>query len=406
MEGQASRLRWGMIALVFWATVINYLDRQALSVAAPVLREQFSMSNTEYSRVVTAFLLAYTIANGISGPLIDRMGTRAGYALCMAWWSGAALLHTLATGVWSLGAARFLLGLGEAGNWPAGVKVVAEWFPKRERALASGLFNSGSAIGAILAPPVVAWLLLQYGWRASFVAVGLSGFVWLLIWWPVYRTPDSGAQVGRAEVPSPWRLFRVRFVWVFTLSKVFLDPVWYFYIFWFPEYLSKARGFSMASIGKYGWIPFLVAGLGNVAGGWMSAALIRGGWTVDRARKTAVTCFAALMLAAVPAVLVSDVRVAIALVAVAMVGYTGSTANMLAFPADVFPGYMVSSVYGLASMGSGFGGMLFTLITGWMVDRYSYVPAFVMFGVMPLVGLGLIWGWLGPLDGRSTEDLA
>ncbi|MBI4893421.1 MAG: MFS transporter [Acidobacteria bacterium] len=406
MSEQASRLRWGMIALVFWATVINYLDRQALSVAAPVLREQFSMSNTEYSRVVTAFLLAYTIANGISGPLIDRMGTKAGYALCMAWWSGAALLHTLATGVWSLGAARFLLGLGEAGNWPAGVKVVAEWFPKRERALASGLFNSGSAIGAILAPPVVAWLLLQYGWRASFVAVGLSGFVWLLIWWPVYRTPAPAAGTGRTAVPSPWRLFRVRFVWVFTLSKVFVDPVWYFYIFWFPEYLSKARGFSMASIGKYGWIPFLVAGLGNVAGGWMSAALIRRGWTVNDARKTAVTCFAALMLAAVPAVLASDVRAAIALVAVAMVGYTGSTANMLAFPADVFPGHMVSSVYGLASMGAGFGGMLFTLMTGWMEHRSSYEPALVMFGLMPLVCVGLMWRWLGPLDRRSAADLA
>lgn len=398
--------RWLMISLVFWATVINYLDRQALSVAAPVLREQFSMSNTEYSRVVFAFLLAYTIMNGVSGPLIDRLGTRLGYALCMAWWSAAALLHMLASGVWSLGAARFLLGMGEAGNWPGGVKVVAEWFPREERALASGIFNSGSAVGAILAPPVVAWILLKFGWQASFLAVGLTGFVWLAIWWPLYRTPGGAQEAAvKPRVPSPWRLFRERFVWSFTLSKVFMDPVWYFYIFWFPEYLNKARGFDMASIGKYGWIPFLVAGLGNLLGGWLSSCLIRRGWPVNRARKTAVTLFAALMLAAIPAVLVDDAIAAIALVAVAMVGYTGSTANMLAFPADVYPGHVVSSIYGLASMGSGFGGMLFTLLTGWIVDRFSYVPVFVMFGIMPMICAAILWRLLGPLTPRAPARL-
>ncbi len=401
-----SPLRWLMISLVFWATVINYLDRQALSVAAPVLREQFSMSNTEYSRVVFAFLLAYTIMNGASGPLIDRLGTRLGYALCIAWWSGAALLHMFATGVWSLGAARFLLGMGEAGNWPAGVKVVAEWFPKEERALASGIFNSGSAIGAILAPPAVAWILLKFGWQAAFLAVGVTGFVWLAVWWPVYRMPAGDCGAGpKPYVPSPWRLFRERFVWSFTLSKVFMDPVWYFYIFWFPEYLNKARGFNMESIGKYGWIPFLVAGLGNVLGGLLSAHLIRRGWSVNMARKTAVTVFAAMMLAAIPAVLVNDAVAAIALVALAMVGYTGSTANMLAFPADVYPGHVVSSVYGLASMGSGFGGMLFTLLTGWMVDRFSYVPVFVMFGIMPMICAAILWRLLGPLVPQAPARL-
>src|SRR3982750_689426 len=164
-----------MIALAFWATVINYLDRQTLSVAAPVLREQFHMTNEAYSRVVFMFLLAYTIMNGVSGPLIDRLGTRIGYALCIAWWSVAAILHAFSTGSTSLGIYRFLLGMGEAGNWPAAVKVVAEWFPERERALASGLFNSGSSIGAIIAPPVVAFLLIQFGWRTAFVVVGLAG---------------------------------------------------------------------------------------------------------------------------------------------------------------------------------------------------------------------------------------
>lgn len=395
-----------MIGLVFWATVINYLDRQTLSVAAPVLREQFQMSNVEYSRVIFAFMLAYTIMNGVSGPLLDKLGTRLGYALCMAWWSAAAMLHAAATGPWSLGAFRFLLGMGEAGNWPGGVKVVAEWFPERERALASGIFNSGSAVGAILAPPLVAWLLLQFGWPTAFVAVGVSGFLWLLIWWPAYHTPP---EVKAEMAASPVRLLdvaRTRFVWSFTLSKVFVDPVWYFYIFWFPEYLKRARGFDMASIGKYAWIPFLVAGFGNLFGGWLSAALLRRGLSVTVARKLAVTFFAVLMTAAIPAVLTSDVRVSIALVSVAMLGYTGSTANMLAFPADVFPKNAVGSVYGFASMGSGFGGMVFTLLTGWAVDRYSYTPVFIGFGIMPLVCAGIIWALLGPLQPRAETPHA
>ena len=392
-----SPARWLMIGLAFLATVINYLDRQTLSVAAPVLREEFHMSNVAYSRVVFAFLLAYTIMNGVSGPLLDRLGTRLGYALCMAWWSAAAILHALATGPWSLGLFRFLLGMGEAGNWPGGVKVVAEWFPVRERALASGIFNSGSAVGAIVAPPLVAWIVLEWGWPQAFVLVGISGFLWLLVWWLVYHTPAEVQREMAGPRISAWRLFRTRFVWSFTLSKVFLDPVWYFYIFWFPEYLKRARQFDMASIGKYGWIPFLVAGLGNLLGGWFSAALLRRGVSLTVARKTAVTFFAALMCSAIPAVLVADVRLSIALVSVAMVGYTGCSANMLAFPSDVFPKNAVGSVYGLASMGSGFGGMVFTLLTGWVIDRYSYVPVFFGFGITPLVCAGIIWGLLGPI---------
>jgi ACS family hexuronate transporter-like MFS transporter len=398
-----------MIALVFWATVINYLDRQTLSVAAPVLREQFGMSNVEYSRVVFAFMLAYTIMNGVSGPLVDRLGTRIGYALCMAWWSISAILHMLARGAWSLGAYRFLLGMGEAGNWPAGLKVVSEWFPESERALASGMFNSGSAIGAILAPPLVAWILLQFGWQWAFAAVGAAGLIWLAIWWPVYYTPaEVRKEVAPSKVPV-LTLMRTRFVWSFTVSKIFMDPAWYFYIFWFPEYLKRARGFDMASIGKYGWIPFLVAGAGNLLGGALSSWLLRRGCSLTVARKGSITFFAALMMAAIPAVLTSDVRLAIALVSVAMMGYTGSVANMLALPADVFPKNVVGSVYGLASMGAGFGGMIFSLITGWVVDHYSYTPVFIGFGIMPMICALIIWALLGPVrEGvvkLAVEDL-
>ena len=386
-----------MVALAFAATAINYLDRQTLSVAAPVLRDQFHMSNVAYSRVTFAFLLAYTIMNGVSGPLIDRLGTRAGYALCAAWWSAAAMLHAFARNALQLGAYRFLLGIGEAGNWPAAVKLVAEWFPENERALAAGVFNSGSAAGAILAPPIVAFLLLAYGWPSAFAFVGLSGFAWLAAWLLLYSSPERQAQ----EAPPPRipvrTLLRSRFVIAFTISKIFMDPVWYFYIFWFPEYLKRARGFDLESIGKYAWIPFLVAGAGNLLGGWLSSALLRRGASVTLARKSAVTCFAILMTSAIPAVLVSQAWLSIALVSVAMTGYTGSLANMLAMPGDAFPKSAVSSVYGLASMGSGFGGMVFTLITGVVVDHYSYTPVFFGFGVLPLICAAILWRYLGPL---------
>ena len=397
----ASPKRWAMISFAFWATVINYMDRQTLSVAAPVLREQFHMSSTEYSRVVSAFMLAYTISNGISGPVIDRLGTRVGYALCMLWWSIAAVLHAFARGPWSLGAARFLLGIGEAGNWPGGIKIVAEWFPESERALASGLFNSGSAVGAILAPPVVAYILLTFGWPAAFFAVGLVGFVWLVFWWPAYSTPEAVAHEVAAPVIPVRELLRSRFVIALTISKIFLDPVWYFYTFWFPEYLKNVRHFDMAQIGKYSWIPFLVAGVGNYAGGWVSGYLFRLGWTLTAARKTGVTLFAALMLSAIPAVLVEQAWLSMAFVSLAMMGYTGALANTLSMPADVFPKNTVGSIWGLASMGAGFGGMLFTLITGWVVDHYSYTPVFIGFGLLPLICAAILWVWLGPLERRA-----
>jgi ACS family hexuronate transporter-like MFS transporter len=341
--------------------------------------------------------------NGVSGPLIDRLGTRAGYALCMAWWSAAAVLHAFVRGAASLGAARFLLGMGEAGNWPGGVKVVAEWFPERERALASGIFNSGSAVGAILAPPAVAYILLTFGWPAAFVAVGLLGFLWLIVWWPVYRTPE-GAPAEITAPPIPVRqLLRSRFVWSLTISKIFMDPVWYFYTFWFPEYLKNSRHFDMAAIGKYSWIPFLVAGAGNYAGGWLSGYLLRRGWPVTAARKWGVTFFAGLMTAAIPAVLVNQAWLSIMLVSVAMLGYTGALANMLSMPADVFPKSAVASIWGLASMGSGFGGMVFTLITGWAVDHFSYTPVFFGFGLLPLICAAILWAFLGPLTRAAGE---
>ena len=394
------RTRWLMISFAFAATLINYLDRQALSVAAPVLIDRFHMSNSAYGWVVSAFMLAYTISNGISGPLIDRLGTRVGYALCIAWWSGASVLHALTRGPLSLGAFRFLLGIGEAGNWPAAIKVVAEWFPESERAFGCGLFNSGSSFGAILAPPIVAYIILNWGWQYAFLVIGVLGFVWLAFWWPTYRKPEAppdGAAMVETPPPSAWRLVRHRFVWTFIVAKIFFDPAWYFYIFWFPTYLKSARHFDMAAIGKYAWLPFFVAGLGNLFGGALSGMLIRRGVSVTMARKWAMTVFVVMMMSAIPAVLAPSAAMAIVYVSVAMTGYTGALANMLAMPADVFPGNAVGSIWGLASMGAGFGGMLFAAITGWVVDHYSYTPVFFGFGVMPLICAGIVWGLTGPL---------
>lgn len=396
-----SPLRSLMIGLAFSATMLNYLDRQTLSVTAPVLMDEFRMNHQAYSRVVFAFMLAYTIGNGISGPILDRLGTRLGFALTMAWWSAAGMLNGLSRGVWSLGAFQFLLGAGEAGNWPASVKVVAEWFPTEERALASGIFNSGSAAGAILAPPIVVWLLLHFGWGQAFLAVGLLGFFWIALWSVIYRTPESvKLEVSSPKIPLR-TLYRTRFVRVFTLSKILIDPVWYFYIFWIPEYLKSARQFSMASIGKYAWIPFGVAGLGNILGGAVSGWMLRRGLSLNFARKGGVSFFALLMTTAIPAVLVRDVRVSLALVSLAMLGYTACCTIMLAFPADVFPKNVVATIYGTGSMGAGFGGMVFALITGWLIDRFSWVPVFIGVGLLPLISSLILWAFLGPISNET-----
>jgi MFS transporter, ACS family, hexuronate transporter len=403
-SSSASPRRWTMIALAFFATAINYLDRQALSVAAPILLLQFHLSNIAYSRILFGFMLAYTIMNGVSGHLIDRLGTRIGYALFVGWWSGCAVLHAFVRGAWSLGALRFLLGVGEAGNWPGAVKVVAEWFPVEERSLASGIFNSGSAMGAILAPPIIAFMLLRYGWRSAFVVVGCLGFIWLAAWMKLYRPPRLQVAEPVLQPPPMRQLLRSRFVWSFTLSKVFIDPVWYFYTFWFPEYLTHARHFNMSSIGHYAWIPFFVAGLGSAGGGFISKVLLSWGMSVTAARKTAVTFSALLMAMAIPAVMVSSSTLSIIFVSIAMAGYTAGLANMLAMPADVFSAEAVASVYGLASMGSGFGGMVFMLLTGWLIDRYSYVPAFLLFGLIPFICVFVLWILMGPLARYSHSN--
>jgi MFS transporter, ACS family, hexuronate transporter len=383
------KAKWLVLGMAFLATVINYLDRQTLSVMAPLLLDKFHISAEIYSDIIFAFMFAYTVMNGISGRLLDRLGSKVGYALTIAWWSGAEVLHAFSAGAFSLGFFRFLLGLGEAGNYPAGVKLIAEWFPAEERSLASGIFNSGAAIGAILAPPLVACILLTTGWRMTFVVIGLLGFVWLIVWIAFYRRTQS---VGAKTTTVPFAtLVRSRFLWQFTLSKVFSDPVWYFYTFWFPQYLKVVHNFSIAQIGATAWIPFFTAAIGNLAGGALFRGLLSFKTSVAITRRICVLLFSALMVAAVFVGGTRSAAACVALISVAMFGYCGALANLLAIPADVFPEGAVASVWGFASMGAGFGAMIFSLATGWLVDRYSFQPVFWLFGVLPIISAWIVW---------------
>jgi len=421
-------LRWWIAGLLFLATVINYIDRQTLSVLAPLLRDKFGMTNTDYSRVIFGFMLAYTIMQSGSGRLMDWLGTKRGFSLAIIWWSIAALLHSVANSALHLGFFRFLLGMGEAGNWPGAVKAISEWFPDRERALAVGFFNSGSCIGAIIAPPVVTWIAIHWGWRAAFLVTSLLGFMWLVAWLVFYHLPQHHPNISPSELeliragqsrpvespttvssanptgqaPGGWlSLLKYRQVWGLILSRMLADPVWWFYVFWLPEYLSRERHFSLEMIGYFAWIPFLSADLGNFVGGGLSGYLIRRGKPVLAARGTVMFFSAATMLVGIPAVLTGNVIPALALISLATLAYSSWASNILTLPADIFPHSCVASVSGLSGTGGAIGGMIFTLITGAVLDRFSYLPIFVAAGIMPLVAASIaLWGLrAGPIRG-------
>jgi len=402
-----SRLRWVMIGFAFLATAINYLDRQVLSVAvaSPHFKAAVPLTEEAYGYVTAAFMLAYTVSNGLSGPFIDFVGTRIGYACCMLWWSLAGMLHVFARGPISLGCFRFLLGVGEAGNWPAAAKLVGEWFPPKERALASGIFNSGASVGSVISTPIIAWLVLWQGWRSAFILMGVLGLLWVVGWWFFSHTPKEIKSEAPLRV-SAGKLLTTRFVLFFTLSKVFMDPVWYFFVFWFPKYLAEVHHFSLKEIGWQGWIPYFTAALGNLAGGLLTSLLIRCGIAIPIARKISTTMFALAMVSSIPASFTTSASLAIALISLTTFGYTGYTANTLAFPADVFPKQAVASVWGLASMGSGFGGMLFMALSGWGIGHFGYTPVFIGYGILPLLALVCILFFIGPLreDARFQQS--
>lgn len=403
-------LRWWIIGLVCTLTVINYIDRMTLSVLAPTIREQFGMSNASYSRVVTTFLLGYTISQALSGRIFDKIGTRVGFMLFVGIWTVASMLHSTARSVVQLGLFRFILGFGEAGNWPGAAKVVAEWFPVRERAFGMAIFNSGASIGAVVAPPAIAFVALNYGWRkAFFIGASLSTLV-MIAWYLFYRVPaehpnlseeerqhiasdQPSADAAAAQTKRPWAsLFRHRQVWAVIAARFFSDPIWWFLISWLPNYLKSERGFSLALIGMLAWIPFLFADIGNLTGGAVSSLMIRKGWSVDRARKTVLIASSLLVpLGVLMVVNAKSDAIAIAGISIIAFGFQSWIVNIHTLPSDCFPKQDVGSVFGIGGTAAGIASMVFTLLVGYIVDRFSYTPVFIIVGLMaPLAAILLL----------------
>ena len=405
-------LRWWIIGLVFLATLINYIDRLTISVLAPVITRDLGLTNTEFGGIVTWFLLAYTISQGLSGKLYDRIVTRLGFVLSISVWSVAAIAHAFARGLGTLSLFRFVLGFGEAGNWPGAAKTVAEWFPTKQRAFGMAIFNSGAAIGSIVAPPLIVALQLRYGWQTTFIVTGGLGFAWLLLWLLIYQSPQQHRWITEEElrVISPpsdgvvsvsprWRdLLRYRQVWAIVLARFLTDPIWWLYITWLPKYLADARGFSLAKIGLFAWVPYVAADAGSLSGGWLSGHLIARGWSVDRARKTVILIAALLMPAGILAAFVNDPLLALALIGVVLFGFQVWINNVQTLPSDFFSDKAVASVAGLGGTGAGIGSMIFIFTTGWVVDHFSYVPVLVTAGLLAPVGTVVLFTLSGKIQ--------
>ena len=395
-----NRKRWVIVALLGAATTINYIDRQTLSILSPLLRREFHLTEQDYSNVVTAFLVSYTVMYALGGRIMDAIGVRIGLVASLAWWSVSTMLTGFARGAMSLGVFRFLLGAGEPCVYPAGVKVCGEWFPDRLRGTATGIFSAGSALGAILAPPVIAWITLQFGWRYAFLIPGSLGLIWLPIWWTTYRPVAKG---GEKEPSIPWNvLLRQRVVWGLVLSRLFSDPVWYFYLFWLPDYLQRERHLSLAQIGLYGWIPFLFADLGSLGGGYLSDLLIRRGINPAKARM--------MVLAGVACVAPTGALVGIAPSAATAITVTCVVAfltqcwstNTATLISDVLPHSARGSVMGLMGTAGSLAGACFAQVLGFVIGHFGYPPAFGLAAGLHPCAIGVLAFMLWPVIGRRS----
>ena len=421
----ASRYRWHVCGLLFFAATINYIDRQVVAVLKPTLQQQFGWSELDYGDIVLAFQLAYAIGLAAGGRVMDRLGTRRGFALAILLWSVAAIAHAWALRVgmvlapalmvvgfsYSASVAgfigvRFALGLGEAGNFPAAVKAVAEWFPRRERAFAVGLFNAGTNVGALVAPLATAWLTLAFGWKSAFVATGALGFVWLAWWWRTYQPPERHPRVtpselamirGDAQEPTvqlPWRaLVHHRQAWAFASAKFITDPIWWVYLFWIPDFLHRNHGLDLASLGAPLVVIYLMADAGSIVGGWLSSAFITRGLTVNAARKTTMAICCVAVMPIVFAATTPDLWVAVGLIGLAAAAHQGWSSNVYTITSDMFPRSAVGSVVGFGGMAGAVGGMLVARATAALLDATgSYVPVFWVAAAAYPVALLVIHG--------------
>lgn len=398
-----------MVSLAFLATVLNYVHRLAFNYLSADGALRKLIPDDIFGYLGTAFFIAYMISNVFSGYVIDRLGARLGYLLCMAFWTTAGLAHAFARTPFQFGLCRFFLGIGEAGNWPAGLKLTSEWFPPHERSTASGIFNSGSALGAIIVPPLVAFMGTRYGWQSTFVILSVFGYVWLILFRLIYFTPKKAkaeAEAGLRPIP-PMRLLKTRFVSMFLLAKIFIEPVWYFVTFWLGRYLVDVFHWDMKKIGWYAILPFLIADTGNIVGGYFTQHIIRRGIPIPRARKIAVGISGVIMGGALltgPFLAASPIT-ALILFGLAGFGYTSYTANCLAFPADVVPKSSAASAWGLACIGNGLGGAIFQSLSGVTLKNVSvthgyavaYNALFIGFGICALIGTAILLFAMGPL---------
>jgi ACS family hexuronate transporter-like MFS transporter len=394
------RIRGWIVVLLFFSTVINYLDRQNLSILARTIQNDLHISDLEYSNVVQAFLLAYTLSYLAAGRLTDWLGTRASMAVFVVWWSISDMLTSLSRSAWMLGGFRFLLGMGEPGNYTAAPKAVAEWFAPKERALVIGIYTAGATLGATIAPPVIAFLASRFGWHTVFLFTGSLGLCWVIPWLWLYRRPEEHPRVSPGELQSlrsasgasaeiigpkrsPWiAALRSRETWLLTFTRLLTDPVWYFYLFWFPKYLGDARHMSLLEVGRIAWIVYLAADAGCILGGALSGKLIQRGFTPPASR-IRVMAIAAVLLPLSPLV----PHASSPLIAV-LIGATAAFAHLLwqtslsALVVDLYPKYMVGTVFGIVAAGSGLGGMISTNLIGRLVTHYSYTPVFLVMGFL------------------------
>lgn len=383
------RRRWWIVWTLFCSTAINYINRQTLSVLAPVITEQFHLSHSQLSDIFGAFQVSYALTWLIGGIFLDIVGTRLGLSIGVIWWSLVSIVTSFANSAFSFGALRFLLGIGEGLNWPGASKAVAEYFPDHERSTAVAIFDSGSSVGGAIAAIAVPWIALKFGWRFAFAFSGVLGFLWLMLWLAVYRTPAAARKQQQTlkltDAKSWLPILRRRDTWGIVLGRSLTDPIWWFYVFWLPQYLSDARGFSLKQIAIFAWIPFVAADAGNFAGGLTSGALVKRGMAVLRARKwiCAVSCIP--VLAGIPAVLAGSPYWALAFICIALFGYASWSTMGLTLPSDLFRSEVVGSVTGLSGLAAGLVSTVFTLLVGTVVDHFSYLPAFVLAATLPIV---------------------
>lgn len=404
----SKRLRWWIVWTLFGSTVINYINRQTFSVLAPVITRELHLSHTDLSKVFSAFQISYAGMWLIGGVLLDIVGTRLGLALAVIWWSAVSMLNGLANSVTSFSAFRFLLGIGEGCNWPGASKTVAEWFPAKERGVAVAIFDSGSSVGGAVAAVAVPWVAILLGWRYAFLLSGILGLIWLAVWLFVYYpldrhprvTPEERALItaGRDTATASaqrgvgrWLvLLKQPNVWGIVLGRSLTDPIWWFYVFWLPQYLSDARGFSLKQIAAFAWVPFVAADIGNFTGGFASGFLIKRGMRVVPARKWVCAVSSLPILAGIPAATTHNAYWALALISFAVWGYAAWSTMGLTFPSDLFPQDVVASVTGVSGLGAGLAGTLFTLAVGRLVDKFSYFPAFVAAATIPLLATACV----------------